>query len=467
MNGAFLHESLKWDASARVDILLIEARTARSGITSILPALQRQALSPFDSRSTIHAKDRSFDIMRDHGAVWSWTSLLTPGSDAMNRLIHRFACVVWLTACGCGGSSPSSPPPTSNSPPPVAVSAPPQTVIAKATAVPTSTAPPRTHKPASPARSSVDNAPREQQFDILEDAANFTIDTSTPESDLFLVNAEAPEGSVISVELPTGVDPPSTQTLPKGFNAVLGSGVTETGWPRRIRGDIDGKEMACVPAGIFTQGTNHGPAEAAPAHPVSLDTFYMDVTEVTIGDFQKFKAAKSGDESGPSHTVPLQGNPQLPVVKVSWRDAQSYARWAGKELPTEAEWEMAGRGTTATEFPWGSDRVLWDRPRQLGQIDPVGSYPHDSSPFGIMDLAGNVREWCTDWYSDTAYADAKGKDGAPPHNWPGPRKASNGERVVKGGTDRWELWVRGSHSMNKPAADIGFRCVLRCPTKTP
>ena len=467
MNWAFLRESLMWDASARVDILLIEARTARSGITSILPALQRQALSPFDSRSTIHAKDRSFDIMRDHGAVWSWTSLLTPGSDAMNRLIHRFACVVWLMACGCGGSSPSSPPPTSNSPPPVAVSAPPQTVIAKATAVPTSTAPPRTHKPASPARSSVDNAPREQQFDILEDAANFTIDTSTPESDLFLVNAEAPEGSVISVELPTGVDPPSTQTLPKGFNAVLGSGVTETGWPRRIRGDIDGKEMACVPAGIFTQGTNHGPAEAAPAHPVSLDTFYMDVTEVTIGDFQKFKAAKSGDESGPSHTVPLQGNPQLPVVKVSWRDAQSYARWAGKELPTEAEWEMAGRGTTATEFPWGSDRVLWDRPRQLGQIDPVGSYPHDSSPFGIMDLAGNVREWCTDWYSDTAYADAKGKDGAPPHNWPGPRKASNGERVVKGGTDRWELWVRGSHSMNKPAADIGFRCVLRCPTKTP
>lgn len=383
----------------------------------------------------------------------------------MNRMIHRFACVVWLAACGCGDSSPKSPPPSS--PPSVAVSAPPPTVIAKAPEVATNTAPPPTIKPATPVRSSVDNAPPEQRFEILEDAANFTIDTSTPESDLFLVNAEAPEGSVISVELPTVVVLPAKQTLPKGFKAVPGSGVTETGWPHRIRGDIDDKEMACVPAGILTQGTNHGTADAAPAHPVSLDTFYMDVTEVTIGDFQKFKAAKSGEEIGPSNSIPLQGNPQLPVVKVSWRDAQSYARWAGKELPTEAEWEMAGRGTASTEFPWGSDRVLWDRPRQLGQIDPVGSYPHDRSSFGIMDLAGNVREWCADWYNDKAYTEAKGKGGAPPHNWPGPRKASNGERVVKGGTDRWELWARGSHSMNKPAADIGFRCVLRCPTKTP
>ncbi|RLS37283.1 MAG: hypothetical protein DWH81_11395 [Planctomycetota bacterium] len=389
---------------------------------------------------------------------------LLPGSDAMNQMIHRFACVVSLVAYGCGGSSPSSPPAT----PPVVVSAPPPTVIAKAAeAAPNSAPPPATRPVAAPVRSSADNAPPEQQFEIAEDVANFTIDTSTPESNLFLVNAESPEGSVVSAELPAVVDPPAKQTLPKGFQAVPGSGVTETGWPRRIRGDVDGKEMACVPAGILTQGTNHGPADAAPAHPVSLDTFYMDVTEVTIGEFQKYKSAKSGDESGPSSSIPLQGNPQLPVVKVTWRDAQNYARWAGKELPTEAEWEMAGRGTESSEFPWGSDRVLWDRPRQLGQIDPVGSYPHDRSHFGIMDLAGNAREWCADWYNVNAYAEAKGKDGAPPQNWPGPRKASNGERVVKGGTERWELWSRGSHSMSKPSADIGFRCVLRCPSKKP
>lgn len=383
----------------------------------------------------------------------------------MNRMIHRIAYVAWLVACGCGDSSPSSPPPDSAPPP---VSTPPPTVIAKAPEEAPRAAPPLTAKPlAAPARSSADNAPSEQQFEIVEDAANFTFDTSPPESNLFLVNSESPEGSVVSAELPAVVDLPATQTLPKGFKAVRGSGVTDTGWPRRIRGDVDGKEMACVPAGIFTQGTNNGPAEAAPAHSVSLDTFYMDITEVTIGEFQMFKAAKSGGENGPSNSVPLQGNPQLPVVKLSWRDAQHYARWAGKELPTEAEWEMAGRGTDSTEFPWGSDRVLWDRPRQLGQIDPVGSYPHDRSHFGIMDLAGNVREWCADWYSAKAYAEAKGKDGAPPHNWPGPRKANNGERVVKGSTDSWELWSRGGQPMNNPATDIGFRCVLRCPSKTP
>jgi sulfatase modifying factor 1 len=385
----------------------------------------------------------------------------------MSPIIRWFACVLWLVASGCGGGSSSSPPASS---PPLSAppSTPPPTIHTKAVDEAANTAPPPVAKPAAaPARSWDDSVPPEQQFEVVEDTSNFTIDTTTPESDLFLVSAESPEGAIVTVELPTPVDPPAKQTLPKGFTAVPGFGVTETGWPRRIRGAVDEKEMACVPAGIFTQGTNQGTADAAPAHSVSLDTFYMDVTEVTIGEFQKFKTAKSGEETGPSSTVPLQGNPQLPVVKVSWRDAQSYARWAGKELPTEAEWEMAGRGTESTEFPWGSDRVLWDRPRSLGQIDLVGSYPHDRSHFGIMDLAGNVREWCSDWYNVKAYAEAKGKDGAPPHNWPGPRKASNGERVIKGGADRWELWTRGSHSMNKPADDIGFRCVLRCPAKTP
>ncbi len=389
----------------------------------------------------------------------------------MNRMIYWSTCTLCLLACGCGGGSSSSPPvnaPPPNAPAPAAPSTPPPTIHAKPVGqVPDAAQPPVAKPKAAPVRSLADDAPPEQQFEIVEDTRNYSIDTSTPESDLFLVNTASPEGSLVLVELPAIVDPPAKHTLPEGFVAVPGFGVTESGWPRRIRGEVDSKEMACVPAGIFTQGTDHGTEDAAPAHSMSLDTFYMDVTEVTIGEFQKFKTAKSGAEGGPSNSVPLQGDAQLPVVKLSWRDALSYAHWAGKELPTEAEWEMAGRGTESTEFPWGSDRVLWHQPRQLGQIDPVGSYPHDRSHFGIMDLAGNAREWCSDLYNVKAYAEAKGKDGAPPHNWPGPRKASNGERVVKGGTDRWELWTRGSHSMTKPAADIGFRCVLRCPAKTP
>ena len=297
---------------------------------------------------------------------------------------------------------------------------------------------------------------------MSKDLANFTVDSRTPVSHLFSVETENLEGSVVSVEQPDVEEHPGKQTLPNGFVAVPGSGTTETGWPRRIRGEIDGKEMACIPAGLFIQGTDRETPDAAPAHPMSLDTYYIDVTEVTIGEFLKFKTALAGKENGPTNSVPLQGNPDLPVVKLSWRDALNYARWAGKELPTEAEWEKAGRGPDANDYPWGNDRVLWHHPRQLGQIDPVGSFPHDRSRYGVMDLTGNAREWCSDWYSNKAYSEAKSKDGTPAHNWPGPRKASNGERVVKGGADRWELWARGSQSMNKPAANIGFRCVHRC-----
>ncbi len=382
----------------------------------------------------------------------------------MHRSVIRMACGVLLLAAGCGGGS--SGPPANPSAPPPTVSAPPETVPVARAATTENVASPTPAKPVVNAQeknkaNSVEGPP-EQMFDLTADRGNFSVDTSTPASHQFYVNTGTLEGSFVAVEPPEAREHSGKQSLPQGFVPVPGSGDTDAGWPHRIRSEIDGKEMACVPSGLFTQGTDHGAADAAPAHPMSLDTYYIDVTEVTVGEFSKFKATFAGKDGGPAHTIPLTGNPKLPVVKLSWKDAHNYAKWAGKDLPTEAEWEKAGRGPDAHDFPWGSDRILWHQPRQPGQIDPVGTYSHDRSRYGVLDLAGNAREWCSDWYSNTAYHDAKGKDGSPAHNWPGPRKASNGERVVKGGVDRWELWTRGSHSMIKPAADIGFRCVLRC-----
>ena len=164
-------------------------------------------------------------------------------------------------------------------------------------------------------------------FDLSADRSNFTVDTNTPASHRFYVSAENPEGTFVAVEQPDLGVSQNSQKLPKGFVALSGYGDTESGWPHRIRGDVDGKEMACVPAGLFTEGTDSGTPDAAPAHPMSLDTYYIDVTEVSIGEFTKFKTAHTGKDGAPASTIPLNGNPKMPVVRLSWKDAQNYAKW--------------------------------------------------------------------------------------------------------------------------------------------
>ena len=131
------------------------------------------------------------------------------------------------------------------------------------------------------------------------------------------------------------------------------------------------------------------------------------------------------------------------------------------KVTCRTEWERAARTEAGWRTPWGNGRAIWSRSRELHQIDPVMSFRTDVSPYGVFDLAGNAREWVSDWYSDTAFADAAKRPLDLP-NWPGQRKPSiDNHRVVKGNGPDWSVWHRAAQHMSHEAADIGFRCVLR------
>lgn len=246
----------------------------------------------------------------------------------------------------------------------------------------------------------------------------------------------------------------------------------------------DGAPMGPIPAGEFLRGRDDGDADERPARRLSLDTFRLDIYEVTNDRFARFVAAtghrtdaeKEGwawvwsgrwekvrgadwrHPKGPQSGIAGLG--AHPVVQVSWNDASAYCRWAGKRLPTEAEWEKAARGTDGRRWPWGD---AFDRQRAnvaghedgFAETAPVGSFPAGVSPYGIHDLAGNVWEWVADRYAADAYSKA------PPRNPSGPTTGKL--RVVRGGSwggpPEWSSAVnRYSRVPDYRNNKIGFRC---------
>jgi serine/threonine-protein kinase len=230
-----------------------------------------------------------------------------------------------------------------------------------------------------------------------------------------------------------------------------------------------------VPLGEFIMGSDEGESDEQPVHTVYLDAFHIDRTEVTNAQYQKCVEAGAcqvpisceggeptyGDVSKADHAV----------ICVNWNDARAYCAWAGKRLPTEAEWEKVARGTDGRTYPWGntsdgSRLNFCDRNCQFdwkdsnadddyAQTAPVGSYPQGASPYGALDMAGNVWEWVADWYDSGYYSQS------PARNPPGP---DSGEyRVLRGGS-----WLNGAADVRSaarfwfvPAArylDVGFRC---------
>jgi len=206
-------------------------------------------------------------------------------------------------------------------------------------------------------------------------------------------------------------------------------------------------------------GNDGGDEDEKPAHAVTLEAFEMDMFEVTNADFAKFveatgyqtEAEKAGEAGWRAYA---EGKDNHPVVKVSWNDADAYCRWAGKRLPTEAEWEKAARGTEGVIYPWGNE---WDpakaNTKQSGfrGTVAVGSFAEGASPYGVHDMAGNVWEWMADWYqpypNSTYQSDYFGEK----------------FKVTRGGGwfQEENLVTTSNRSATDPSAandDLGFRC---------
>lgn len=166
---------------------------------------------------------------------------------------------------------------------------------------------------------------------------------------------------------------------------------------------IDGAEMILIPSGEFIMGSDFIDDEK-PVRSVYLDDFYIYKTEVTVAQYSKFCT----DTNKKMPEKPEYGwQYNYPIVNVSWENATAYAKWAGVSLPTEAQWEKAARGPNGLVYPWGNK---WDSSKcsnykngETSEPSPVGSFPAGASFYGVLDMAGNVWEWCADWYGGEYY----------------------------------------------------------------
>jgi formylglycine-generating enzyme required for sulfatase activity len=212
--------------------------------------------------------------------------------------------------------------------------------------------------------------------------------------------------------------------------------------------------MVYVPGGAFRMGRDGGDEFESPAHPLTVSPFFIDRTEVTNEEYQRFVSATG--HRAPVHWVDGKipdGQAKFPVVNVSWDDANAYAQWANKRLPTEEEWEFAARGADERIYPWGND---WRQENanagrdRLGGLVEAGRYAAGASPFGALDMSGNVWEWTASDYQD----------------YPGRKTpsslASAGLKVIRGGAydvppKRATATYRGALSPDRIPDKTGFR----------
>ena len=223
------------------------------------------------------------------------------------------------------------------------------------------------------------------------------------------------------------------------------------------------RSMVLVPAGEFGMGSLGGDPDELPVHKVYLAAFFMDKYQVTVSQYTRFLEATPQDSPPEWTLMNKPTNQSRPVANVDWVDADTYCKWAGKRLPTEAEWEKAARGTDGRVYPWGNEpptrfhansgKEVWSNHSALS---PVGTFEEGKSPYGIYDMAGNVWEWVSDWYDQEYY------QLSPPQNPSGPRKGSH--KVVRGGS--WgsngitdlRASNREIHVSSFRGLGTGFRC---------
>jgi formylglycine-generating enzyme required for sulfatase activity len=256
--------------------------------------------------------------------------------------------------------------------------------------------------------------------------------------------------------------PPPTLTKTAVPTPALGVGSTMTG--------DHGETLVYVPAGEFKMGSENGEDDEKPVHTVYLDAFWIDQIEVTNKQYQACVDAGTCEppSSKNSYTHPsYYENPEFdnyPVIYVNWDKANRYCEvWAGGDLPTEAQWEKAARGTGSFTYLWG-EGIDCNKSNFWGKVDgcvgdttPVGSYEIDKSPYGAYDMAGNIEEWVNDYYQSDYYALL----GDSASNPAGPE--SGVYRVLRGGS--WlgsSSFVRATHRFRYDPSysdgSLGFRC---------
>jgi formylglycine-generating enzyme required for sulfatase activity len=276
--------------------------------------------------------------------------------------------------------------------------------------------------------------------------------------------------SVTASPLPTEtITPEPTSTLAPTLDIFLTMASDKNVIAFQVS-DKDGMALLVVPPGNFQMGstdsdTNAQPDEK-PQHTVQLDAFLIDQTDVTNKMYALCVSAGActSPSSTSSATRPsYYGNSEFdnyPVINVNWNMADTYCKWAGRELPTEAQWEKAARGTDGYTYPWGNntpDITLLNYNGIDGDTTEVGSYPKGASPYGALDMAGNVWQWMNDWYSDTYY------QSSPSSNPLGP--VSGQDRVLRGGS--WGNFYASVRSADRLRSEptytnysVGFRCAM-------
>ncbi|WZO99571.1 SUMF1/EgtB/PvdO family nonheme iron enzyme [Isosphaeraceae bacterium EP7] len=280
------------------------------------------------------------------------------------------------------------------------------------------------------------------------------------------VEPDSAEKSPAVVEPPTPPEPPKVvvHPLPPGFRAVEGAPIDAEGWPASILCDRDGSTMVFIPRGEFVMGRDEGPAQEQPAHRVRLSAFYIDRHEVTNRQYQIYAAPhdKLASPSRSARAGESSGDPaaDLPVVAITARQAHDFAAWAGKMLPTEAQWEKAARTADGRIHPWGPGAGPWDKPKETRDVAPVMTEPGDQSPFGVFDLAGNAWEWTADYYDPRAYKALPAGPVVDPTGAPFSR-ARPPQMTVRGGSKLWVSSWREGMKADARARYLGFRCVLQ------
>lgn len=257
--------------------------------------------------------------------------------------------------------------------------------------------------------------------------------------------------------------------------------------PIEMYGELEDENLILISAGTFTMGSDNRAADEKPIHKVFLEAYFIGKYEVTNAEYFEFWNSIQTDKTNTTentqhHTpedfihIPHIGKwqdrakeyPNHPVVGVSWHDANAYAKWKGMRLPTEAEWEKAARGYTDRTWPWGNAleeyaNTTSNEDGYPNRIAPVGSFKQGKSYYGAMDMAGNVWEWTSDWYSDVYYHNS------PKQNPTGPKNGS--WRVIRGGSwidaiPRCSTTFRFHQYPNLKTSFIGFRVAKTVETKT-